>query len=331
VTASSAAVSARLDLAPTMADDVRRGLTASPKSLPPYLFYDDVGSALYERITTLPEYYLTRAEHAIFGDHSTEIVARAKGSASRPLGVVELGAGSAYKTETLLRAVMERQRRCTYVPIDVSGAAIEEANERLRAALPAVVVRPLVMTHQQSLPFLAELGAPQLVLFIGSSVGNFEDAEAASLLRGLRGALGPDTLLLLGTDLRKSPDRLLPAYDDAAGVTAAFNKNILARINRELGGHFDLQRFRHVARWNDAASRMEMHLESTASQEVAVDGLALRVRFEAGETIHTESSIKYDLPRVQRLLGAGGFTLETTFYDDARSFGVHLARTRRAT
>jgi L-histidine Nalpha-methyltransferase len=317
-----------------IAADVRRGLTASPKALPPYLFYDDAGSLLYERITELPEYYLTRSEQAIFERYADEIVARASPAAPaspRPLGVVELGAGSATKTQVLLQALVARQARCVYVPIDVSRAAIEDAERRLREALPSVHVRPFVMTHLEAIRRLRGLEGPQLVLFIGSSVGNFEDTEAATLLHGVRTALGPETTLLLGADLRKSPDVLLPAYDDAAGVTAAFNKNVLVRINRELGGNFDLDRFRHVARWNDAASQIEMHLESTRVQEVTIERLGLRVRFDARETIHTESSVKYDLPRVERLLAAGGFTLETTFYDGPeRLFGVHFARAAAA-
>jgi dimethylhistidine N-methyltransferase len=296
--------------------------------LPPQLFYDAAGSQLYELITELPEYYLTRAEREILDKHADAIVARASERAKGALRVVELGAGTASKTEALLRAVLRRQPSCLYVPIDVSPAAIEEAERRLHTNLPAVRVRPLVMTHHQALRSLCDVEPPQLVLFIGSSVGNLEDDQASALLLGLREALGPQASLLLGTDLRKSADVLLPAYDDAAGVTAAFNKNLLVRINRELGGHFDLDRFRHVARWNDAESRIEMHLASTVRHEVDIEQLDLRVRFDAGETIHTESSIKYSLPRVERLLVAGGFRLDTTFYDGERRFAVHLASAR---
>ena len=308
------------------AADVRRGLTSRPKSLPPHLLYDAVGSELYEQITDLPEYYLTRAERAILGTHATDIVARAASSSPRPLGVVELGAGSASKTEVVLRAVLDRQPGCVYVAIDVSRVAIEGAKDRLAVELPRVRVRPLVMSHEQGISALRGTEGPQLVLFIGSSVGNFGDEDASALFRSVKDALGPETSLLLGTDLRKSPELLLSAYDDAAGVTAAFNKNLLSRINRELGGRFDLDRFRHVARWNERASRMEMHLESKDSHDVAIDALDVRVHFDAGETIHTESSIKYDLPRVERLLASGGFTLETTYFDEARTFAVHLAR-----
>lgn len=310
----------------TVAADVRRGLMGSPKSLPPHLFYDAPGSVLFERITELPEYYLTRAEHEILEAHADSVAARAADGAARPLTVVELGAGSATKTEVLLRAVLRRQRRCDYVPIDVSRDALVHAERRLSARLPAVQVRALAMTHEEALSVLRHLEPPHLVLFIGSSVGNLEDAEASALFRGLRGSLGSSASLLLGTDLRKSPDVLLPAYDDASGVTAAFNKNVLSRINRELGGHFDVDRFRHVATWNEAASRVEMHLESVAAQDVAIDRLGMRVRFRAGETIHTESSVKYDLPRVERIVEAGGFRVEATYYDRARRSAMHWGK-----
>ncbi len=309
-----------------IARDVQRGLTHSPKELPPHLLYDDTGSRLFDRITELPEYYPARAEREIFDGHADAIVGATVGADARPLSVVELGAGSASKTQVLLRAVLRRQGHCLYVPTDVSQSALDGARRRLEGALPGLRVLPLVETHDRALWALGSLEPPVLALFIGSSIGNFDDECAATLLRGLRGALGRETSLLLGTDLRKSPRLLLPAYDDAAGVTAAFNKNVLVRINRELGGHFDIDRFRHVARWNDGASQIEMHLRSLVAQEVAIDALAMKVRFDAGETIHTESSIKYEQTRVERLLADGGFRRERTFHDDARLFALHLAR-----
>jgi dimethylhistidine N-methyltransferase len=308
----------------SIADDVRRGLTARPKTLPPYLFYDDTGSRLYERITELPEYYLTRTERRILSSHAHDIVARVAGRGELA-AVVELGAGTASKTAIVLRATLERQARSLYVPIDVSRSALAVAQRRLARDLPAVQVRPLPMTYESGLRTLGDLRAPRLVLFVGSSVGNMTDHEASALFDHVRRALAGETWLLLGTDLRKNPDVLRAAYDDAEGVTAAFNKNLLARINRDLGAHFDLDRFRHVARWNDEESRIEMHLESERLQEVAIDKLGLRVAFEAGETIHTESCIKYDLPRVERLLAAGGFSVDTVYSDEGSNFAVHLA------
>ena len=315
----------------TIADDVRAGLTDSPKRLPPYLFYDEAGSHLYERITELPEYYLTRAETEILLAHAPDVIERVLRAGGGPLSVIELGAGSATKTEILLRALLARQERCLYLPVDVDKTVLERAERRLGTTLPRVSVRALAMTHEESLGALAEIPPPRLVLFLGSSIGNLSDEEATALLKAIRDALGGETWLLLGTDLQKSPSVLQAAYDDASGVTAAFNKNVLLRINRELGGHFDLDRFRHVARWNASASRVEMHLESIGAQEVNVDGLGLRVRLEAGETIHTESSAKYDLPSVERLLAAGGFRLEETRQDAERRFAVHLARAAKPT
>jgi dimethylhistidine N-methyltransferase len=314
--------------AATIAADVRRGLTRAPKTLPPYLFYDEEGSRLYERITRLPAYYLTRAEREILLAHAPGIVDRIAPRGGHALSVVELGAGSASKTRVLLDAVLESQARCLYVPIDVSTTALAEAELRLRAELPDVTIRALAMTHEEALPALADVPAPRVVLFLGSSVGNLEDEDASVLLGRVREALRGETWLLLGTDLLKDPSVLLEAYDDPEGVTAAFNKNVLARINRELGGRFDLDRFGHVVRWNDAASCVEMHLESLGAQEVTVDRLGIRVRFDARETIHTESCAKYDLPRVERLLAAAGFHREATYHDGERRFALHLARAR---
>ncbi len=314
-----------LDLASqSIANDVRRGLTARQKTLPPYLFYDERGSQLYERITELPEYYLTRTERRILASNAHDIVGRIRGGRDS-LTVIELGAGSASKTQILLRAILERGSRCVYVPIDVSPTALATARDRLVAELPQLEVRALPMTYERALRALHATPSPRLVLFIGSSVGNMRDDEASALLRCVRRSLVGETWLVLGTDLRKSPDVLRAAYDDAAGVTAAFNANILARINRELGGHFDLDRFRHVARWNDAESRIEMHLESLLAQDVAVDALGVRVHFHRGETIHTESSAKYDLLRVEKILAEAGFALEATYGDHEFDFAVNVA------
>lgn len=311
----------------SIANDVRLGLTARPKTLPPYLFYDETGSQLYERITELPEYYLTRAERRILSSHAHDIVSRVGGGRDS-LTVIELGAGSASKTEILLRAIVERRSRCTYVPIDLSPTALASARGRLGAELPEVEVRALTMTYGRALRALKASPSPRLVLFIGSSVGNMADDEAAALLRCVKRSLPGETWLVLGTDLRKSPDVLRAAYDDATGVTAAFNANVLARINRQLGGHFDLGQFRHVARWNDAESRVEMHLESMVAQDVPVDALGARFRLDAGETIHTESSAKYDLCRVEKILAEGGFALEATYGDREFDFAVNVAVAR---
>jgi L-histidine N-alpha-methyltransferase len=312
-----------------MIDDVRSGLLGYPKKLPAYLFYDDVGSRLYEQITALPEYYLTRVERSILDANADDIVLQARGDDESPLTIVELGAGSAAKTEIVLRAAVARQRRCLYVPVDISAAALEQAGRRLQGAIPGLVVRPLRATHEDAFEAIGRLPRPVMAMFIGSSIGNYEDAAASELLGGLSRALDSRSWLLLGTDLRKTPERLIPAYDDSAGVTAAFNKNVLARINRELGGGFDLRLFRHAARWNDRESRIEMHLVSLEDQEVEIAALSARVHFDAGETIHTESSVKYDPARVERLLVKSGFEAQKTYHDTDRLFAVHLARAER--
>ena len=309
-----------------VARDALTGLTDRPKWLPAYLFYDAEGSQLYERITELEEYYPTRTERAILAEHAEDIVARAAEGTRGPLRVVELGAGSASKTRLVLEAVVARQGRCVYLPIDVSATALDDAKRWIEDELPAVDVRPFVGRHEEALDHIDRLGPRRLVLFIGSSIGNFDDPDAVDLLRGVRRGLSAGGALLLGTDLKKSPARLVPAYDDALGVTAAFNKNVLARLNRELGARFDLDRFRHVALWNEGASRVEMHLESVLAQEVVVEHLDLLVPFAAGERIHTESSIKYDLARVDAILRAAGFAREHTYTDVEGLFAVHLAR-----
>lgn len=312
---------------PTVSEIARavlRGLTATAKWLPPWLFYDERGSALFEEITELPEYYLTRAERSIFERDGVAIITAGFGGGDAT--IVELGAGTAVKTQVLLAAAAGLRGAATYVPVDVSAEALAIAEARLAAEEPRVTVQPWLASHSHAFPHLRTLRGRKVVLFIGSSIGNYDEAEALGLLAGLRAGLGDGDALVLGTDLRKDPAVLVPAYDDAAGVTAAFNKNVLARINRELGGRFDLDRFRHVALWNAAQSRIEMHLESAGDQVVAIEGLRFRVAFRDRERIHTESSVKYDDATIERLLGGAGFRRERTWLDDGGRFAVHLAR-----
>jgi dimethylhistidine N-methyltransferase len=317
----------------SIAEIVRRGLLASPKALPPFLFYDDRGSALFEQITALPEYYVTRTERSIF-DANAEVLA-AELSPAAPAGsrggrgsvaILELGAGNASKTQTLLRAFARRQGRTRYFPADVSPAALADAAERVSREEPDVAVTAITGTHGEALAALRRWEGALVVLFIGSSIGNYDDDEAAALLRDIRGTLRDRGALLLGTDLRKPLDVLLPAYDDAQGVTAAFNKNVLSRINRELEGGFDLDSFRHVALWNEGASRIEMHLESLREQRVRIAALGLDVHFAPGERIHTESSQKYDDARVDRLLRSADLKRARSFRDLRGWFAVHLVR-----
>ncbi len=305
---------------------VGAGLGADAKWLPPWLFYDAEGSALYEQITELDEYYPTRTERRIFEHQADAIIDVAFGPRPERATIVELGAGTAQKTVVLLRALARRASHTTFVPVDVSGSALAVACARVGHDLPRVQVRAIEATHEAAFAEIRRLPGPKAVLFIGSSIGNYEDDDAVSLLSGVQRALGRGGALVLGTDLVKSPDILVPAYDDAKGITAAFNLNVLARINRELGGRFALDRFRHVALWNAGRSRIEMHLESTTEQTVRVDRLERAFHFEAGERIHTESSVKYDRAHIDRLLGASGLVRERTFEDDQHLFAVHVAR-----
>ena len=251
-----------------MAEDVAMGLTSTPKWLSSKYFYDATGSALFEEITKLPEYYVTSTECTIFHRYAREMVR----CAGENLTVMELGAGSAAKSIVLLEELQRRQEVVRFIPIDVSESALEEAVMRVGDALPEVQVLPAVMDYTEGLDGVGRTEGRKLVLYIGSSIGNFEPFHAGALLRKLRTSLNPGDALLLGTDMRKPSSVLIPAYDDARGVTAAFNKNILAHINRELGANFDLDAFAHRAVWNSEESRIEMHLESLREQVVTISG-----------------------------------------------------------
>jgi dimethylhistidine N-methyltransferase len=315
-----------------VAHEAVKGLTASPRTLAPWLFYDAAGSQLFEQITQLPEYYLTRTERAVFTAHADEILALASGS--RCITLAELGAGTATKTGILLRAAVRRQSHVTYQPIDVSESCLIEARESLESTIPGVTVLPQLANYiTQPIAIQRPPRAGILALYIGSSIGNFSPDEARAILANLRAHLQPGDSLLLGTDLapgaHKSPGTLLAAYDDAAGVTAAFNLNILTRLNRELGTDFDTTQFAHRAIWNAGESRIEMHLESTRSQRVSIPANAasalLRLHFNPGETIHTENSYKFTRASIDELLGDSGFAIARTFTDDKDLFAVTLA------
>jgi dimethylhistidine N-methyltransferase len=305
-----------------MAREVREGLSANPKRLSPKFFYDETGSALFERITELPEYYLTRTERAIFEDFASEILE----AAGTSLTLVELGAGTATKTCILVQELLQRQPRALFYPIDVSPAALNEAVSQMGSQFPQLRVSPIVADYTGGVPALARINGRKLVLYIGSSIGNFEPSEAVGILRRIRRALRSGDALLLGTDLAKSPKILLPAYDDAQGVTAAFNKNILARLNRELDADFEVDAFRHVAVWNKHCSRMEIYLESLKQQSAFIAALDMDVRFSQGERMHTENSYKYTDAMIESILRESGFQREQTWTDPKHWFGVHLAR-----
>ncbi len=291
------------------------GLSRPEKTLPCRFIYDRAGSELFERITALPEYYPTRTEIGILESCAAEIVART------PAGTVliEFGSGSSRKTEILLRAL---DRLAAYVPLDVSAAALEDASRRLHRRFPGLRVIPLVGDFRTPPRLPDDLAdRPRLGFFPGSTIGNFAPDEAVLLLRSMAEALGRDGRLVIGVDLLKGAEVLIPAYDDAAGVTAAFNLNLLARANRDLGADFDLAAFRHEARFNEERGRIEMHLVSVREQVVRVLGQSFS--FAAGESIHTESSHKYTSEGFRTLAARAGWTARRMWSDAAGLFSVH--------
>lgn len=302
------------DGAHALRTEALRGLTAEPKTLPPKLFYDAEGAALFERICELPEYYLTRTELGILRAHVDEIAALAGPRAA----LVEYGSGAGTKVRLLLDAL---ESPAAYVPIDIAQAQLAQVSREIARDYPQVRVAPLYAdyTRPVKLPRLPH-DARRVAFFPGSTIGNFHPTEAAAFLRRVRRAVGARGALILGVDRRKSARTLLAAYDDAAGVTAAFNRNVLARLDRELGADFDLGRFRHRAVWNDRASRIEMHLVSDGAQVVHLAGVP--IRFADGESIWTESSYKYDRGRLEQLVAAGGFAIERLWTDARRRFWV---------
>ena len=325
--AASPAVAPQLDERVSVA--VREGLTSRPKRLPAWLFYDDEGSRLFDAITELPEYYLTRTERAILAANAAEMIAQA--AASSRLRIVELGAGSADKTRVLLKAATELQGAVLFEPVDVSASALDGARQRIELEIPGVTVAPRVMDYTDGDSSRLHLGPVdcrerRLVVYIGSSIGNFEPHQAAKLLRRVRAGLRTGDCFLMGVDQAKEDSILLAAYDDEAGVTAAFNRNLLVRLNRELDAEFEPEAFAHCALWNGARSRIEMHLRSRDAQRIQLGALGLTVDFAAGESIHTENSYKYQPGQAEALLAEAGFRTEATWTDERGWFAVCLGR-----
>jgi L-histidine Nalpha-methyltransferase len=292
------------------ARDVRAGLTAARKWLPPRWFYDALGSSLFDTICFLPEYYVMRAEAEVLTAHRREIVA----SFGPQVRLVELGSGAARKTRILLDAMAPAE----YVPLDIDEDMLQRSGRDLLRDYPELritAIRSDFMHPSKPLSLLPKHPRRTVVLFLGSTIGNLDPEESVAMLRDLRSALAPGDALLLGTDLRKDRAVLEPAYDDALGVTAAFNLNLLGRINRELGGHFDLASFQHRAFYDEEHGRIEMHLVSKRVQSVAIDALAIEVPFDDGESIHTESSYKHDDATVTALAEASGFSVDKRWID----------------
>ncbi|GAA1367324.1 L-histidine N(alpha)-methyltransferase [Streptomyces beijiangensis] len=296
--------------------DVLDGLTSAPKSLPPKWFYDARGSELFEEITVLPEYYPTRAEREILVARSGEIAAA---TAARTL--VELGSGSSDKTRHLLDALPDLH---SYIPVDVSESALTAAAEALLAERPGLTVHALIADFTRSI-VLPQAPGPRLVAFLGGTVGNLLPAERAVFLKAVRGLLEPGDSLLLGTDLVKDEDVLVAAYDDAAGVTAEFNKNVLSVIDRELGADFDASDFDHVARWDREHEWIEMRLRARTALTVKIPELDLVVQFEKGEEMRTEVSAKFRQEGVRSELAAAGLDMRQWWTDPAGRFALSLS------
>jgi L-histidine Nalpha-methyltransferase len=290
---------------PSFADDVARGLASAPKRLSCKYFYDDVGSALFDAITRLPEYYLTAAEAEILAEWGWQIVRLL----DAPVDFLELGSGSAIKTRLLIGEALRVQTELCYSPIDISTEALRQSSLALVEAYPGLRVR---------------LGRKTLAMLMGSNIGNYEPDEALELLRLLAAALRPGDGLLLGADLKKDRATLELAYDDPSGVTAAFDRNVLARINRELGADFDVRNFAHAARYDEIRGSVDSFLEAREASIVSIRTLGMRVEIAAGERIHTESSYKFSDEDVARMGRATGFRREYGWHDRASRFSLHL-------
>ncbi|MCV7385968.1 L-histidine N(alpha)-methyltransferase [Mycolicibacter longobardus] len=300
-------------------DDVRHGLAQDPKSLPPKWFYDDTGSELFDRITRLPEYYPTRAEAEILRAHSVEVA-----SLSGADTLVELGSGTSEKTRMLLDALQDTGSLRRFIPFDVDAGVLEMAGEAIARDYPGVRVQAVCGDFEHHLAQIPG-GGRRLFVFLGSTLGNLTPGPRADFLSALAGVMNDGDGLLLGTDLVKGTARLVRAYDDAAGVTAAFNRNVLAVVNRELDADFDLEAFAHVARWNSAERRMEMWLRARRAQRVVIAALDLTVDFAAGEEMLTEVSCKFRPEQVADELAAAGLQRRRWWTDAAGDFGLSLA------
>jgi dimethylhistidine N-methyltransferase len=308
------------------ASDVRAGLSANPKSLPPKYFYDDLGSQLFEAICRLPEYYLTRAEREILSLNADEIVASFEG----PVRLVELGSGSAEKTRYLIEALLGQQSQLHYLPVDISEVSLEGSSLELLHVYPRLRITAFAADYFTALDALAKDEASRrddlrtVALFLGSNIGNFNPDEARVFLKEVRRMLRTGDGLLVGADLKKPASILEPAYDDALGVTAAFNLNLLVRINRELDGDFRVKNFHHRAVYNEDRGRIEVYIVSREAQTARVKAIDLEVSFEHGEMIHTENSYKFDLEQLAMLARDAGFLLRKTWQDSARRFSFNL-------
>jgi dimethylhistidine N-methyltransferase len=311
----------REDASLGFADDVRRGLLARPRQLFPKYFYDELGSQLFDAICLLPEYYLTRAENEIMTRYADEIVTAVDGDKT----LLEMGSGSASKTRLIIEALLARQAELRFIPVDISASALGTSSRLLLQSYPRLKITAYASDYYDGLAALRQQERGRtLALFLGSNIGNFDATEAHTFLRALRGVLRAGDALLLGADLRKQKEVLEAAYDDALGVTAAFNLNLLSRINRELAADFNLRAFRHYVEYNEEVGRVEVYIESLREQRITLGKLKMETSFQAGERIHTENSYKYDLDGLSQLAAATGFERTRTWQDSRGQFSSNL-------
>lgn len=306
---------------------VRRGFSLAQKEISSSFLYDQKGSRLFEQITGLPEYYLTRCETEILKAHASDIFDLAK-PREGSLQVVEFGSGSSEKTRLLLQAAIQSQGATNYVPIDISSDFLRISALELLSELPDLTITALGADYFDALNALPEHDGPRLFLFLGSTIGNFERDDAVAFLRSVRASMGPDDMLLVGNDLKKDPAVIEPAYNDAQGVTAQFNLNVLSRINQELCGNFNLSAFEHQAPWIEEFSRIEMRLVSTGEQDVEVECLDRTFHFKKGEYIHTENSHKWSAEAFGSMIDEAGLAVEERWTDSKEWFALSLLKVR---
>jgi L-histidine N-alpha-methyltransferase len=310
----------------SFAEEVASGLTSPARSIPCRFLYDDVGSKLFEEICDVPEYYLTRAEREILEARAGEIAATFEGG---PITLAEFGSGSSVKTRLLIEGLLHTHGRLRYLPVDISASILEESALELLDDYEALEVRAIASEYQDGLRHVhADQGKAKLVAWLGSSIGNLNREEATSFLQGVRRALEPRDRLLVGVDLRKDRETLEAAYDDAAGVTASFSLNLLARVNRELGGDFEVSAFRHRAVYDEDEGRVIIDLVSQRSQRVRIEEIGLDVSFAEGEPIHIEDSWKYSKSEIDALASRADLRTEKRWHDAAGRFSLNLLAPR---
>jgi dimethylhistidine N-methyltransferase len=305
----------------SLASEARAGLTATPKRIPCRFFYDEVGSQIFEEICELPEYYLTRAESEILQERAEDVARRF----SLPISLVELGSGSATKTRLLIEALLHEHGSLTYIPVDISPSVLEASALQLLDDYKRLEIHAIAGEYQDGLHRISrDTQRPKLILWLGSSIGNLDRLSAKQFVSSLRGEMNLEDRLLLGIDLRKDREVLESAYDDSSGVTARFNRNLLERINRELGGHFDSGAFDFQAIYDEVEGNVVSNLLSRRDQTVRIEGLSLDVEFAAGEAIHTENSFKYSRTEIDALAQCTGFAVEEYWLDAEGRYSVNL-------